>query len=85
MFFAKTSSASEWKAVASAVKTLVEEATFEATNENLIFRAMDPSHIALVDLNWPNTFAWLTEVLSFDKAFENMDGLTAGYRLPRIG
>ena len=33
----------------------MEEATFEATNEALIFRAMDPSHIALVDLTWPNT------------------------------
>jgi proliferating cell nuclear antigen len=55
LFFAKTSTSTEWKAVASAIKTLVEEATFEATSETLIFRAMDPSHIALVDLNWPNT------------------------------
>lgn len=54
MFFTKTSSSVEWKAVASAIKTLVEEATFEATNEALTFRAMDPSHIALVDLSWPN-------------------------------
>ncbi|MDA4124876.1 MAG: proliferating cell nuclear antigen (pcna) [Thaumarchaeota archaeon] len=55
MFFAKTSSSQEWKAVASAVKTLVEEATFEATGESMTFRAMDPSHVALVDLSWPNT------------------------------
>ncbi len=54
MFLAKTATNSEWRAVASAIKTLVEEATFEATSENLIFRAMDPSHIALVDLTWPN-------------------------------
>ncbi len=54
MFFAKTATNSEWRAVASAIKTLVEEASFEASNESLIFRAMDPSHIALVDLNWPN-------------------------------
>ena len=54
MFFAKTATSSEWKAVASAVKTLVEEATFEATGEALTFRAMDPSHVALVDLHWPN-------------------------------
>ncbi len=54
MLFTKTSTAVEWKAVASAIKTLVEEATFEATSESLIFRAMDPSHIALVDLLWPN-------------------------------
>ncbi len=55
MFFAKTASSQEWKAVASAVKTLVEEATFEATGESMTFRAMDPSHVALVDLSWPNT------------------------------
>jgi proliferating cell nuclear antigen len=55
LFFTKTSSATEWKAVAAAIKTLVEEATFEASSESLIFRAMDPSHIALVDLHWPNT------------------------------
>jgi proliferating cell nuclear antigen len=55
MFFAKTATNQEWRAVAAAIKTLVEEATFEATSEALIFRAMDPSHIALVDLNWPNS------------------------------
>jgi proliferating cell nuclear antigen len=53
MFLAKTSTSVEWKAVAAAVKTLVEEATFEANSEGLSFRAMDPSHVALVDLSWP--------------------------------
>ena len=54
MFLAKSASASEWKAVSAAIKTLVEEATFDATNEGLTFRAMDPSHVALVDLLWPS-------------------------------
>ncbi len=54
LFFAKTATSNEWKAVAAAVKTLVEEATFEATTEALTFRAMDPSHVALVDLLMPN-------------------------------
>lgn len=67
MFFTKTSSATEWKAVASAVKTLVEEATFEASSESLIFRAMDPSHIALVDLQWP---AVAFEKYECDKQFK---------------
>jgi len=53
LFLAKTSSPAEWKAVSSAIKMLVEEATFEASSEALAFRAMDPSHIALVDLHWP--------------------------------
>jgi len=65
MFFAKSAGSQEWKAVASAIKTLVEEATFEIGPEGLVFRAMDPSHIALVDLNWPNS-AW--EKYSVDKA-----------------
>jgi len=55
LFLVKTETSVEWKAVASAIKTLVEEATFEVSNEGLIFRAMDPSHIALVDLKWPNS------------------------------
>jgi proliferating cell nuclear antigen len=57
LFLAKSASAQEWKAVAAAIKTLVEEATFEASTEGLSFRAMDPSHVALVDLTWPNS-AW---------------------------
>lgn len=55
MFLAKTAGSSEWKAVASAIKTLVEEATFDATSEGLTFRAMDPSHVALVDLLMPSS------------------------------
>ena len=54
-FSAKTSGSDEWKAVISAVSTLVEEATFEATVEGISFRGMDPSHVALIDINWPNS------------------------------
>ncbi len=54
MFLAKNASSTEWKVVAAAVKTLVEEATFEGTSEALTFRAMDPSHVALIDLFMPN-------------------------------
>ena len=67
MFLAKTSSPAEWKAVSSVIKTLVEEATFEASGEALTFRAMDPSHIALIDLYWPkNAF----ERYECDKPFK---------------
>ena len=55
VFSAKTSGSEEWKAIISAVSTLVEEATFEATVEGISFRGMDPSHVALIDINWPNT------------------------------
>ena len=54
-FSAKTSSSNEWKAVISAITTLVEEATFEATVEDISFRGMDPSHVALIDISWPNS------------------------------
>jgi proliferating cell nuclear antigen len=55
LFLVKSASSVEWKAVAAAIKTLVEEATFEANTEGLTFRAMDPSHVALVDLLMPNS------------------------------
>ena len=54
-FSAKTNTSDEWKAIISAISTLVEEATFEATVEGISFRGMDPSHVALIDINWPNT------------------------------
>ena len=54
-FSAKTNTPDEWKAIISAVSTLVEEATFEATVEGVSFRGMDPSHVALIDISWPNS------------------------------
>lgn len=35
--------------------SLVDEATFEATVEGISFRGMDPSHVALIDIHWPNS------------------------------
>jgi proliferating cell nuclear antigen len=55
VFLAKTKTPDEWKAVTSAISTMVDEATFEATVEGLSFRGMDPSHVALIDINWPNS------------------------------
>ena len=55
VFVAKTKSPDEWKAVTSAISTLVDEATFDATTEGLSFRGMDPSHVALIDISWPNS------------------------------
>ena len=55
VFSAKTSGSEEWKAIISAVSTLVEEATFEATVEGISFRGMDPSQVALIDISWPNS------------------------------
>ncbi|CAI9830865.1 MAG: proliferating cell nuclear antigen (pcna) [Nitrosopumilus sp.] len=54
-FEAKTGGSDDLKAVISAISTLVEEATFEATPEGITFRGMDPSHVALIDIEWPNS------------------------------
>lgn len=54
MFLAKTTKSAEWKAVGAALKTIVEEATFYVSSDGITFRAMDPSHVALVDLQWPS-------------------------------
>lgn len=54
-FTAKTSSSDDLKTIISAISTLVEEATFVATTEGITFRGMDPSHVALIDISWPNS------------------------------
>ena len=33
----------------------MEEATFVANAEGITFRGMDPSHVALIDILWPNS------------------------------
>lgn len=55
MFSAKTSGSDDLKAIISAISTLVEEATFVSTAEGITFRGMDPSHVALIDISWPNS------------------------------
>jgi proliferating cell nuclear antigen len=52
-FSASSRTAELWKSVSSAIMTIVDEAHFEATPEGLKFRSMDPSHIALIDIDAP--------------------------------
>ena len=54
-FEATTDGPNDLKAVVGAIATLVEEATFEATAEGISFKGMDPSHVALIDVSWPNS------------------------------
>jgi proliferating cell nuclear antigen len=35
--------------------TIVQEAHFEASQDGLRFRSMDPSHVALIDIKWPSS------------------------------
>lgn len=55
VFSATTNGSDDLKAIISAISTLVEEATFVATSEGITFRGMDPSHVALIDISWPNS------------------------------
>jgi len=55
VFSARTNGSDDLKAIISAISTLVEEATFVATAEGITFRGMDPSHVALIDISWPNS------------------------------
>jgi len=53
-FSATSRTAELWKSVSSAILTIVDEAHFEASPEGLKFRSMDPSHIALIDIDAPS-------------------------------
>ena len=72
-FLAATQTPNEWKAVTAAIQTLVEEATFEVTKDGITFRAMDPSHVALVDLLWPNSDFQKFECLKTDRFTVRME------------
>lgn len=39
----------------AAISTLIDEATFNANAEGITLRAMDPSHVAMVNFEWPKT------------------------------
>lgn len=51
-FLMKCQTSEEWKTVVSTLQNLTEEAAFDVDSSGVRFRAMDPSHIALIDLVW---------------------------------
>jgi len=52
-FKIKFSDAKLWRRIVEAVSVLVDEAVFKADNSSLRARAMDPSHVAMVDVYLP--------------------------------
>ena len=52
-FSAYSLSASDWKTVVAVAQSLAEDATFDVDPDGLRFKGMDPSHIALVDIQMP--------------------------------
>jgi proliferating cell nuclear antigen len=55
MFKAKMADAKFLKDMMGAISILVDEATFDLTPGGIKLRAMDPSRVAMVDFEWPNT------------------------------
>ena len=51
-FLMKCQTSEEWKTIVSTLQNLTEEAAFDIDSSGVRFRAMDPSHIALIDLVW---------------------------------
>jgi proliferating cell nuclear antigen len=54
-FRLKIASSRLWKDMITAISTLIDEACFETIPEGIKLRAMDPSHVAMVDFEWPKT------------------------------
>jgi proliferating cell nuclear antigen len=54
-FFTITKNSEIWKSILSAIMTIIDEALFDAGPQGITFRSMDPSHIALIDINWPSS------------------------------
>jgi proliferating cell nuclear antigen len=54
-FFTITKTPEIWKSVSSAIMTIIDEALFDAGPAGITFSSMDPSHIALIDINWPSS------------------------------
>ena len=52
-FFILSASPSIWKVIVSSIQTLSEDATFDVDADGLRTRAMDPSHVALLDVKFP--------------------------------
>jgi len=55
LFQASLPDAKLWRNILSAISTLVEEADFNVSPEGIKLRSMDPSHVAMVDFEWPKS------------------------------
>lgn len=55
VFKASMNDARLFRNLIGAISSLIEEADFNATPDGIKLRSMDPSHIAMVDFEWPKT------------------------------
>ncbi|MBS7645815.1 MAG: proliferating cell nuclear antigen (pcna) [Candidatus Bathyarchaeia archaeon] len=75
MFKAVISDAKLFRNLMSAVSTLVEEANFDLDPGGLKVRAMDPSHVAMVDLDLPKDAFQEYECSQYATVRLSLDGL----------
>ena len=52
---AKLTNIDEWKAVLQAISDITDEAMFICNKDGITFRGMDPSHVALLEINFPSS------------------------------
>ena len=52
---AKIINVDEWKAILQAVSDITDEAMFICSKDGITFRGMDPSHVALLDITFPES------------------------------
>jgi len=55
MFVIKMNNAKLWKDLTNTLSTLMDEAIFNITPKGILLRQMDPSHVAMIDFEWPST------------------------------
>jgi len=55
LFRTKVSEAVAWKDVITAISSIVDEASFNITPDGVSLREMDPSHVAMVEFEWPKS------------------------------
>jgi len=55
LFRAKILDAVAWEDVITAISSIVDEASFNTTPDGLNLREMDPSHVAMVEFEWPKS------------------------------
>jgi len=55
LFRAKLSDAAAWKDAITAISSIVDEASFNITPDGVNLREMDPSHVAMVEFEWPKS------------------------------
>ena len=54
-FSIRSSSPAVWRMIASVILTMSEDSTFDVDADGVRTRAMDSSHVALIDIRFPST------------------------------